>query len=45
MDEAEKSFLAFVLCDMQMQLTSMPLNSKDQGHLVTSAKGHLVGIF
>ena len=35
--------IAIVLCDMNMQLTSNPLNSKGQGHLVTFAKGSLVG--
>ena len=34
-----------MLCDMQTQLTSIPLNSKGQGQLVTFVKGHLVRIF
>ena len=36
-----------MLCGMQSQLTSVPLNSKGhgQGHLVTFAKYHLIRIF
>ena len=34
-----------MLCDMQTQLTSVPLNSKGQGLLVTFAKGHFVRIY
>ena len=34
-----------MLCDMQTQLTPIPLNSKGQGHIVILAKGHLVRIF
>ena len=33
--------LAVVLFDMEMQSTSIPMNSRGQGHLVTLAKGHL----
>ena len=32
-------------CDMQTQFTSIPFNSKGQGHLATFAKGNLVRIF
>ena len=37
--------VAVVLCDIQNQLTSNPLNSKGQNHLVTFAKGRLGRIF
>ena len=30
-----------VLCDIEMQSTSMALNIRDEGYLVTQAKGHL----
>ena len=38
--------VAVMLCDMQSQMTTVPLNSKDQGqgHIV-NAMGHLVRIF
>ena len=39
------SSVAILFCDMQTQLTSVPLNAKGQGHLVICAKGHLVRIF
>ena len=29
-----------IICDMEMQSTSAPMNAKGQGLLVTGAKGH-----
>ena len=37
--------VAVMLCDMPVQLTSVPLNSKGQSQLVTFAEGRLVRIF
>ena len=34
--------VTIIICDMEMQSTSTPVNAKGQGHLVTWAKGHLV---
>ena len=47
MGKAKKMHFSFniMLCDIQMQLASIPFNSKGQGHLVTFAKGRFVGIF
>ena len=35
------SSIAVVLCDMGMQSILTALNSRDEDHLVTQAKGHL----
>ena len=34
-------FLLLFACDTEMQSTFNSLNSRDRGHLVTMAKGHL----
>ena len=34
-----------MLCDIKMQSFSFPLNSREQGHLVTFVKSHIGGIF
>ena len=37
--------VTIIICDMEMQSASTPMNAKGQGHLVTLAKGHLGWIF
>ena len=37
--------VAIVLCDVEMQSASIPLNRRGLGHSVAVAKGHLHGIF
>ena len=48
MENAENmlfSAAVVVLSDMEMQLTSIPMNSRGRGHLLTFIKGYLDGIF
>ena len=33
------------MCDIEMQSTSIPMNAKGHGHLVTLAEGHMGWIF
>ena len=37
--------VTIIICTMEMQSASTPVNAKGQGHLVTLAKGHLGWIF
>ena len=36
--------ITIIVCDMDMQPTSTPMNAKGQGHLVTLANGHGLNI-
>ena len=37
--------VTFIVCEMDMQPTSTPVNAKGQCHLMTLAKGHRLNTF